>query len=103
MVKKLKRKKACGHDGILAEHLIWGGDAVLSWLLTILNCIVELEEVPRSMKMGLLSPVFKGRGRDPQLVDSYRGLLLHLLSLRFWSLLFVTGWVRRCLRLEFRT
>ena len=74
MVKKLKRKKACGHDGILAEHLIWGGDAVLSWLLTILNCIVELEEVPRSMKMGLLSPVFKGRGRDPQLVDSYRGI-----------------------------
>jgi hypothetical protein len=33
---------------------------------------VELEEVPRLMMMG---PVFKGGGRDPQLIDSYnRGI-----------------------------
>ena len=43
VVRKLKRGKAGGYDGILAEHLICGGDVIITWLLTILNSIIELE------------------------------------------------------------
>ena len=74
VVRKLKRGKAGGYDGILAEHLIWGGDVIITWLLTILNSIIELEAIPKSLKKGVLSPVFKGHGKDPFLVDSYRGI-----------------------------
>ena len=28
-----------GYDGILAKHLIWGGDVVSTWLLMIVNSI----------------------------------------------------------------
>ena len=43
-VSKLK-KKAPGPDGWLAKHLKAGGEAVVIWLMNILNATVELESV----------------------------------------------------------
>lgn len=42
-VKKLKAGKAAGPNGLLAEHLKWGGESVLVWLQGVLNLIVESE------------------------------------------------------------
>ena len=42
--------------------------------MNILNSVVELEAVPRFLKMGNLVPVYKGGGKDPFLVNSYRGI-----------------------------
>ena len=46
------------------------------WLRNVLNAIVELEEVPNSLKSGIIIPVYKGSGRDPVKTDSYRGVTL---------------------------
>ena len=49
-VKKLKAGKAPGSDGLLAEHLKWGGDSLLVWLQSVLNFIVESEAVQSVLK-----------------------------------------------------
>ena len=42
----------------------------------ILNAVIDLELVPDSLKQGVVVPVYKGSGKDPLLVESYRGLVL---------------------------
>ena len=60
----------------MAEHLIEGGDVVTTWLTAILNVVIDLESVQDSLKRGVVVPVYKGSGKDPQLVESYRGVTL---------------------------
>ena len=75
-VSKLKKKKAPGPDGLLAEHLKARGKAVVIWLMNILNATAELESVPTVLKRGVVVPVYKGGGKDPMKIDSYRGITL---------------------------
>ena len=75
-VSKLKKKKAPGPDGLLAEHLKAGEEAVVIWLMNILNATVGLESVPTVLKRGVVVPVYKGGGKDPMKIDSYRGITL---------------------------
>ena len=75
-IMRLKGRKAPGPDGLMAEHLKAGGQAVVTWLWRILNAVVELEVVPDVLKRGLIVPVYKGGGKDPLSVDSYRGVTL---------------------------
>ena len=75
-VLKLQCGKAAGPDGLMAEHLKAGGEMVVIWLLNVLNTIVELEVIPDVLKRGVVVPVYKGSGKDPLRVDSYRGVTL---------------------------
>ena len=75
-VSKLKKQKEPGPDGLLAEHLKAGGEAVVIWLINILNATGELECVPTVLKRGVVVPVYKGGGKDPMKIDSYRGITL---------------------------
>ena len=75
-IKRLKRSKAPGPDGLTAEHLQGGGECVVLWLTRIINCIVELEEIPNVLKVGLVVPVYKGSNKDPLNMNSYRGITL---------------------------
>ena len=61
----LKLRKASGQDGIVSEHLKFGGQMLVIWLKQVLNAIVEMEEIPQSFKHSIVIPVFKGKGRDP--------------------------------------
>ena len=40
------------------------------------NSICDLEQIPDCFKHGIIVPAFKGKGRDPLLVNSYRGITL---------------------------
>ena len=42
-VNRLKRRKAQGTDGLMAEQTEAGGDVVITWLVNILNAVVDLE------------------------------------------------------------
>ena len=53
-LQKLKKRKASGQDGLFAEHLKFGGQALLTWLLKIINSIIELEAIPDILKVALL-------------------------------------------------
>ena len=67
-VQRLKRRKAPGPDGLLAERLKAGGEAVEIWLRNILNGIMELEMIPGILKRGIIVPVYKAGGKDPSCV-----------------------------------
>ena len=76
-VHKLKPGRASGCDGLIGEHLIHGGQTVLSWLRNILNAIVEVEAIPPALKSGSIILIYKGNnGKDPLNADSYRGITI---------------------------
>ena len=67
-IAKLKRGKSCGPDGILPEHIIFGGSAYKLWLVKIFNEIIDFESIPRSFFNSIIVP---GKGRDPLLAKNY--------------------------------
>ena len=76
VLKNLKKRKSPGVDGLLAEHLQYGGIAVVNWLTGLLNPIVVLEEIPEMMKCGVVIPVYKGAGKDPLNPSNYLGITI---------------------------
>ena len=75
-LRRLKSGKAAGHDMLQPEHLKYGGEAIRIWVQQISDAIVELESVPDALKMGIVTPIYKGNGKDPLDTNSYRGITL---------------------------
>ena len=73
----MKPKKSAGPDDITAEHLKYGGETVIVWLTGVLNTVVDAEQVPACLKQGITIPIYKGGGKDPLDVNSYRGITLN--------------------------
>ena len=69
-VHKMKLKKSAGPDNLTAEHLKFGGQSIIIWLTEILNSIVDVEQIPTCLKLGITIPVYKGGGKDPLNVNS---------------------------------
>ena len=84
-VKRLKNRKSPGPDGVMAEHLKAGGESIIIWLMNILNAVVDLEVIPDLLKVGIVVPVYKGGGKDPLQVNSYRGITLSSMVGRCWN------------------
>lgn len=75
-VNTLKLGRSKGADGLNSEHLLHGGATLMLWLTKIFNAVISLEEVPTCFKEGVIIPVYKGKGKDPLLASSYRGITL---------------------------
>ena len=75
-VAKLKRGKSCGLDGIVSEHIIYGGPTFKLWLKKVCNAIIDLEVVPPSFLKAVIVPIYKGKGKDPLSTNNYRGISL---------------------------
>ena len=74
-VKKLKKGKAPGVDGITSEMLCSGGSCVLEWLARVCKtCLIE-GRVPRDWKRAIVVPLYKGKG-DKSECKNYRGISL---------------------------
>ena len=75
-LKALKCGRSKGADGLSSEHLVFGGSTVVLWLMKIFNSITYFEEIPPCLKEGVIIPIYKGKGKDPLLTNSYRGITL---------------------------
>ena len=75
-IQRLKSGKAAGPDNITAEHIKYGGHILIKWLYKIFNRILSLEEIPSCLKLGTITPIYKSKGKDPLLVESYRGITI---------------------------
>ena len=69
-VQKMKLRKSAGPDDLVAEHLRYGGGSIITWLTEILNSVLDVESLKTI-------PVYKGGGKDPLDVNSYRGITLN--------------------------
>ena len=73
-IKNLPNRKAAGPDGISGEHLKFGGGLLITWITQLLNAILLLENVPPSFKAVNITPIYKGKGKDPLDPNNYRGI-----------------------------
>ena len=63
-IRKLKRSKAGGHDGLSSEHFKFGGPLLTLWLKEMFCAFSRLEQVPPSLLIGIICPIYKGKGKD---------------------------------------
>ena len=72
-VRLLKRGSSAGPDLLSPRHLLHAGPMKCVWLCKIFNAIANLEAIPLE---GILIPIYKGKGKDPLVPTSYRGITL---------------------------
>lgn len=75
-IANLKKGKSAGPDGILPEHIIYSGPIFKLWLKKIYNYIIQCETIPSYLSSAILVPIYKGKGRNPLMTTSYRGISL---------------------------
>lgn len=73
-IKKLKKKKASGEDGIQNEAWMNATDNVIKKLTKALNNIWKNGGIPSSWKKGLITPIYKKGNKHS--ADNYRGITL---------------------------
>ena len=59
---------------MVSVRIISSWAVLFTWLLKILNSIIELEAIPSTLKCGSITPIYKGGGKDPLDQNSYRGI-----------------------------
>ncbi len=74
-IARLKCGKAAGMDGITAEMMKYGDDAVVEWMLLICERAQKNGEVPGDWKKAIIVPLYKGKGSRSE-CSSYRGISL---------------------------
>ena len=73
-VKRLQNKKAAGEDRIVAELVKNGGEAMIDWLMELLQEVWKTRQVPQEWKNATLVPLHKKK--DRRICDNYRGVSL---------------------------
>ncbi|KAH0816956.1 hypothetical protein GEV33_005835 [Tenebrio molitor] len=73
-LRKLKRKKAPGMDGIQNESWIYGTEREVDRLLEIMNGVWKGEGFPQEWKEGIICPIYKKGEKDT--ASNYRGITL---------------------------
>ena len=73
VLKKMKRHKAPGLSGLVAEMIQATGDIGSQWILDLCNEIVKEGSIPEDWKSSVVLPIYKGKG-DPMERGSYRGI-----------------------------
>ena len=72
-MKRMKRNKACGIDGISAEMILDGSNLLRQCLLDMFNSMLA-GDLPEQLSVGLITTVFKAGGKlDP---NNCRGIVV---------------------------
>ena len=74
-IANLNKGKASGPD-ISPEHLIHIGKITLHLILLIFNYYLTRQHSSKILKKGLILPFHKGKGKDTQDPENYRGITL---------------------------
>jgi len=72
VLKKVKRHKAPGLSGLVAEMIEPTWDIGTQWILDLYNGIVKEGSIPEDWKSSVVLPIYKGKG-DP-MECGYRGM-----------------------------
>ena len=75
VLKKMKRHKAPGLSGLVAEMIQATGDIGTQWMLDLCNGIVKEGCIPEYWKSSVVLPIYQGEG-DPMECGCYSGIKL---------------------------
>ena len=73
-IRHLKPMCSSGADSLTPEHLKHCGSIFKNWLCQLFNHLLRLEQIPTVFKHGVIIPVYKGKGKDPLSIKSFRGI-----------------------------
>lgn len=74
-VKSLNRGKAADGYGVTAEHVYHGGQDLPNAVKSLINNILLIKDIPSSLKLGILNPIFKNKGSQKE-SQNYRGITI---------------------------
>ena len=74
VIKKLKRKKACGIDGVPNEML--KNDKVMKFLVIFFNKCLSSSSIPKQWSEVIIKPIPKNLSKDQRVPLNYRGISL---------------------------
>ena len=72
-IHSLNKGKSADYHGLTIEHVIYAGKELQELLRILIGTIFELGRIPESLKVGLLTPIFKNKGTKQQ-ATNYRGI-----------------------------
>jgi hypothetical protein len=72
-IRSINRGKSADYHGLTTEHIVNAGKDMENLLLVITNEIFRQGKVPETLKVGLLTPIFKNKGLKSQ-ATHYRGI-----------------------------
>ena len=75
-VSRLKCNKAADCDGIMSEHIVYGGKDLLVHLCLVFSAFLRHCFVPADFCVGLIIPLLKNRHGDASQLNMYRGITL---------------------------
>ena len=73
-LKNLKKRKAAGPDGLVAEMFLSSSHIVVPYLLKVFNCIYSAGVFPELWSKAVIIPIYKEG--NPNDADNYRGISL---------------------------
>jgi len=68
-VSKMKCNKSPGHDGIMTEHLKYGGSELYVHLSLLFNAMLKHAFVPEKFAYGIIIPLLKDKHGDSSKID----------------------------------
>ena len=74
-ISSLNKNKAADIYGIEAEHILYGGKVLLEFITRIINQLFTFGKIPKSLKLGVLTPVYKRKGLNTE-AKNYRGITI---------------------------
>ena len=86
-LKRLKRNKAAGVDGIRAEHILDASEVLLDPLVQTFNQLLN-KGVPPAWCTGLIHPIFKAG--DPEDAGNYRGITVVVILAKLYAMVLET-------------
>ena len=91
-LKRLKRKKAAGIDGIKAEFILDAADLLITPLVLMFNQILD-KGIPPSWCIGLIHPIYKAGDRDDP--GNHRGMTVVVILSKLYAMILearATAW-----------
>jgi hypothetical protein len=83
-LKRMKRGKAMGPDGIPIEVWRYLGARAIVWLTKLFNLIFRSNKMPEEWRRSILVPIFKNK-EDVQSCTNYRGIKLMSHTMKLWE------------------
>ena len=95
VIRKLKKKKSMGCDGICALHFQNASDKLICHLSLLYQMVFCSGVVPDSFCLGLISPILK-KGKDPYVCSSYRPITVSSVFAKIFELLIINSLRSTC-------